>query len=87
MKGLDNDSCCLPIGAIQQLGLKRSEAEQDESQEVRVRPSIPVFGHICFYWNHPSHSARVAFKLGLVAMVIALLSTLQPLLSIASRWA
>jgi hypothetical protein len=78
--GLDTQSCCLPIEAIQQLGLKPSEAPQGKTQQVRVRPSIPVLGHTCFYWNHPSHSARVAFKLGLVAMFIALLPIVQVLL-------
>jgi hypothetical protein len=79
--GLNTQSCCLPIDAMQQLGLQPSEAEQGETQQVRVRPSIPVFGHTCFYWNHPSHSARVAFKLGLVAMFIALLPLVQVLLA------
>ena len=67
LKGVDQDKCLIPPAACQLLGIDQ------EGQEVVLRIEPQWYARLLFYWNHPEHHARVAFKLGFTAFAIAII--------------
>ena len=63
--GIDQQICLLSREACQQLGIRSDDAE------VGLGTDMQWYQRLMFYWNHPEHHARVAFKLGFVAVATA----------------
>lgn len=74
LKGVDQDKCLIPPVARQMLGIPQ------EGQEVVLRIEPQWYSRLLFYWNHPENHARVAFKLGFVALSIAVFQLLGALI-------
>lgn len=52
--------------------------ESDENLNVEFKKS----GRLPFYWNHPNHSVRSAFKLGIVSVIISIISLFLGIVSL-----
>lgn len=74
LKGVDQDKCLIPTAARQLLGIDQ------EGQEVVLRIEPQWYARFLFYWNHPENHARVAFKLGFTAFVIAIIQLVAGLI-------
>ncbi len=53
----------------QTLGLLMESSNQDA-----MRFTVDKGSRICFYWEHPVHTTRVSFKLGLISVVASVVS-------------
>lgn len=65
MRGVSNDTCLITPSARQMLGISA------EGEEVTLIIEPQWYARALFYWNHPDHHARVAFKLGSLAFAMA----------------
>ncbi|KAA6183936.1 hypothetical protein F2Q65_14105 [Thiohalocapsa marina] len=74
IEGLTQNQCLLPGRACQQLGLG------NESAEIHVSVEPRAWSRFWFYWSHPVDATRVAFKLGAVAIGIALMPIIIPII-------
>ena len=63
--GVGKQACLLSRETQQQLVIRRHGA----TAIVYVEPQW--IARLMFFWNHPKHHARVAFKLGVVAILVA----------------
>ena len=64
--GVSERACLLSRETQQQLGIRQHGAT------VLLYVESQWFARLMFFWNHPEHHARVAFKLGMVAILVAL---------------
>jgi len=65
LEGAGSDTCLIAPTARQMLGIRA------EGEEVALIIEPQWYARAWFYWNHPDHHARVAFKLGSLAFAIA----------------
>lgn len=65
LRGVSKDTCLIAPNARQMLGIRA----EGEGVTLIIEPQW--YARALFYWNHPDHHARVAFKLGSVAFAIA----------------
>lgn len=63
--GVTQSVCLLPPIARSQLGVR------GDSSRVTLKVEPQLFARFLFYWNHPSDAAWIAFKLGGLALEIA----------------
>lgn len=68
--GVTQETVVLPNIARQQLGIR----DQDAVVNVRIEPNF--ISRPLFYWNHLVDSTRVSFKLGSLALLIAMIQFL-----------
>lgn len=66
--GVDQTVCILPRNARQQLGITRAD------DQVELFAEWQPWSRFWFYWNHPLDANRVAFKLGVVALIVSVIS-------------
>lgn len=75
--GLHSTNWVLTSVDKQQLGIDQLEAI------VSVGPLLRLIGRALFFWNHPVHTTKVAFKLGATALAISVFELIRDLASLS----
>jgi hypothetical protein len=66
--GVKGGRVALTAGSLLILGIN---VARTESSSVSITAASPLFGKFLFYWNHPTHSVRLTYKLAIWGILVA----------------
>lgn len=74
-KGINKTSIGLTLESLNLLGINLNNLNPDNLKISKGSKTL-------FYWNHPKHNVRVAYKLGFVSVVCGIISLIPNLFSL-----